>query len=208
MSVRDDSALSHTMTKEEFKAKKFGLPKLKKFPMPDAAHVRSAIKFFNYATPSQERELANAILARMDEYGINPDDINVGDNNRFKRYLMESYLEHHGIKGQKWGVRRYQNKDGSLTRKGFEHYRKSVQYTNEVYKSSKQLRDALATARSKSTGISAKKLDDSIDILDSTLSKIGKVKLSGRPYKKVVKDVNQILNDAEMSLNELNRMYG
>lgn len=28
------------------------------------------------------------------------------------------YLAHHGIKGQKWGVRRYQNKDGSLTAEG------------------------------------------------------------------------------------------
>ena len=28
------------------------------------------------------------------------------------------YLEHHGIKGQRWGVRRYQNPDGTLTEQG------------------------------------------------------------------------------------------
>ena len=32
------------------------------------------------------------------------------------------YLEHHGVKGMKWGVRRYQNTDGSLTEKGRKKY--------------------------------------------------------------------------------------
>lgn len=34
------------------------------------------------------------------------------------RYLSEDELTHHGIKGMKWGVRRYQNPDGSLTNAG------------------------------------------------------------------------------------------
>lgn len=32
------------------------------------------------------------------------------------------YLKHHGIKGQKWGIRRYQNSDGTLTSEGKRRY--------------------------------------------------------------------------------------
>ena len=32
--------------------------------------------------------------------------------------MSSNELTHHGIKGMRWGVRRYQNKDGSLTKAG------------------------------------------------------------------------------------------
>jgi hypothetical protein len=61
--------------------------------------------------------------------------------------IYSSELYHHGIKGQKWGVRRYQNPDGSYTTEGLkrygrqtnrilnkygdnEHTRKAIQYRN------------------------------------------------------------------------------
>ena len=50
-------------------------------------------------------------------------------------------LYHHGIKGQKWGVRRFQNKDGSLTPAGKRRYdddvpgREKTKYENLYGKS-------------------------------------------------------------------------
>lgn len=37
--------------------------------------------------------------------------------------MDDTYLYHHGVKGMKWGVRRYQNKDGTLTNAGKRRYK-------------------------------------------------------------------------------------
>lgn len=61
-------------------------------------------------------------------------------------------LQHHGIKGQKWGVRRYQQKDGSLTPAGKKRYgdgnkmdlqetKKLVDKTNDVAKQTQRVND-------------------------------------------------------------------
>lgn len=36
--------------------------------------------------------------------------------------MNKEYIYHHGIQGQKWGQRRYQNPDGTLTEEGKERY--------------------------------------------------------------------------------------
>lgn len=48
---------------------------------------------------------------------------------------MELY--HHGILGQKWGIRRYQNKDGSLTAEGIKRYRTDLKFKAKYDKQTK-----------------------------------------------------------------------
>ncbi len=43
-------------------------------------------------------------------------------NDFCSNYLAHSFLAHHGILGQRWGVRRYQYEDGTLTEEGRKRY--------------------------------------------------------------------------------------
>lgn len=40
-------------------------------------------------------------------------------------------LRHHGIKGQKWGIRRFQNEDGSLTPAGEKRYNDQTPHSDK-----------------------------------------------------------------------------
>lgn len=53
----------------------------------------------------------------------NPETQSYGDiMSRYGTAIYHSELKHHGILGMKWGIRRYQNEDGSLTEAGKRRY--------------------------------------------------------------------------------------
>ena len=72
--------------------------------------------------------------------------------------MSNNELTHHGIKGMRWGVRRYQNKDGSLTKAG---RKKMAKLDKEYSKLTGQNRNRNRNAESPNTRLS-KMTDDEI----------------------------------------------
>jgi hypothetical protein len=73
-------------------------------------------------------------------------------------YLEIRELYHHGIKGQKWGIHRYQNPDGTLTEAGKERYgvkgssdemskKGKEQYDKDIKDSHDSIMDVLGAAK-------------------------------------------------------------
>lgn len=110
-------------------------------------------------------------------------------------------LCHHGIKGQKWGVRRYQNADGSLTPEGVKRYRrkfkKIFEQAEKVYYS-KEDGDLSgwnnAVGKMKKYGLSDRAVEDVAGVyLGGSLGEV--LKSANAGIEKSAKKANEIASD-------------
>lgn len=82
---------------------------------------------------------------------------------------MDNHLEHHGIIGMKWGVRRYQNYDGTYTQKGLKRYKRSSdkyeQSKNDLKKAKESNNKAAIKSAKQNLRQSKKELSNAYDQL-------------------------------------------
>ena len=115
---------------------------------------------------------------------------NLSDRQK-SQLIKNNVLEHSGIKGQKWGIRRFQNEDGSLTEEGKKRYG-----TPETYR---------AVAKEASS------LEEATKGASSAVSTAASIINTQRGSKAIRKDYSN-LSDKELQekINRLNleRAYG
>lgn len=98
------------------------------------------------------------------------------------------YLSHHGILGQKWGIRRYQNEDGSYTEAGKKRYGMNLDLNDKS-------RTNIARVR---LGEARRRLDVAKNNNDTNIYRIADLKRRERSAKRMVKKMKKVDKGAEL----------
>lgn len=122
--------------------------------------------------------------------------------------MDEKELLHWGIKGMKWGVRRYQNKDGTLTPAGKKRYNAEMErLKNEekILKNKEATRAKLAKLEDKQKEIDERKKALNGDSGKKTVTK--KAGDESEPKRKSVKDMSDEELSAVVRRAQLEKQY-
>ena len=107
-------------------------------------------------------------------------------------------LYHHGTKGQRWGYRRWQNPDGSLTEAGKKHYGRGIAGAKKRKLENKMLRNTVESIRAR------KKADDKYKAWEQGDSKYEKM---NDEWSKLDDKAERLSNKAAYSGKNSSKMW-
>lgn len=117
-----------------------------------------------------------------------------------------NYLAHHGILGMKWGVRRYQNEDGTLTEAGKKRYARDMANMAErerkaaIYASKQKAKADKLNAKALKIEAKTNKLEAKADRKEAK-ERLKMLKASGKEQGRKLDDAEKqkILDDGDLS---------
>lgn len=122
-----------------------------------------------------------------------------------------NYLAHYGVKGMHWGIRRYQNADGSLTDAGRKQYGVKTKRKEKIKKGLKYAGAGAAVAGAAAGGAVAKRKISSKPPKDHPLLersiKRGKDKAKESPAEQITKEAGKTIENTRDAYKAAKRAY-